>query len=30
VLQYFIALKEEVEKFLENEPIKLEELQNES
>ena len=28
-LQYFITLKEEVAKFLENEPVKLEELENE-
>jgi hypothetical protein len=30
VLQHFIALKEKVAKFLENEPVKLEELENES
>jgi len=29
VLQYFISLKEEIAKFLENEPVKLEELENE-
>jgi len=29
VLQYIITMKEEIAKFLENEPVKLEELENE-